>query len=72
MVLGKRMWDFSRFISECTNRHKSFSGKGPDEKHDIEDSCSKMVVQLHDVYDPEKASVTTSFNCLILMLFQFI
>lgn len=68
-ALGKRIWDFSRFISDCTTRHKSFSGNSPDEKHDIVDSCSKMVVQLHDVYDPEKASLTTSFHNLVLILF---
>ncbi|XP_024017150.1 inactive protein kinase SELMODRAFT_444075 [Morus notabilis] len=56
-TLSKRIWDFSRFISDCTTRHKSFSGNSPDEKHDIVDSCSKMVVQLHDVYDPEKIKI---------------
>lgn len=56
MVLGKRIWDISRFISDCTNSHKSFTGNSSDDKNDIVDSCSKMVIQLHDVYDPEKVS----------------
>lgn len=56
MVLGERIWDISRFIGDCTNSHKSFSGKSSDEKNDIVDSCSKMMIKLHDVYDPEKVS----------------
>ncbi|PON45449.1 Tyrosine-protein kinase [Trema orientale] len=55
--LSKRIWDISRFISDCTNSHKSFSGNSSDEKNDIVDSCSKMVIQLHDVYDPEKVKI---------------
>lgn len=54
--LGKRIWDFSRFTSDCTfGHHKSFSGGASSfEKDDIVNSCSQMVLQLHNVYDPEK------------------
>uniref|UniRef100_A0A803RBY7 Protein kinase domain-containing protein n=1 Tax=Cannabis sativa TaxID=3483 RepID=A0A803RBY7_CANSA len=54
---SKRIWDISRFIGDCTNSHKSFSGNTTEEKNDIVDSCSKMVIQLHDVYDSEKVKI---------------
>ena len=68
MVSGQRIWNFSTFISECTNSPRSFSGNSAEQQHDLVDSCSRMVVQLHDVYDPEKASSSTSFNQLVLTM----
>ncbi|KAH7519186.1 hypothetical protein FEM48_Zijuj08G0008900 [Ziziphus jujuba var. spinosa] len=59
LFLGKRMWDFSRFTSDCAfGHHKSFSGGANSfETDDIVNSCSQMVLQLHNVYDPEKVKV---------------
>ncbi|XP_015889139.2 inactive protein kinase SELMODRAFT_444075 [Ziziphus jujuba] len=56
---SKRMWDFSRFTSDCAfGHHKSFSGGANSfETDDIVNSCSQMVLQLHNVYDPEKVKV---------------
>jgi hypothetical protein len=52
---GKRIWGFSRFTSDCTIGHWwSLTGTRLDQKDDIADSCSQMVLQLHDVYDSEK------------------
>ena len=71
MFLGKRIWDFSIFASDCTfGHHKSFSGTSSFEKDDIVNSCSQMVLQLHDVYDPEKVSTTTCFNYFLLLYFD--
>lgn len=52
---GKRVWGFSRFTSDCTSgNRKSASGTGLDQRDDISDSCSEMLLQIHDVFDPEK------------------
>ncbi|KAJ0031366.1 hypothetical protein Pint_13365 [Pistacia integerrima] len=55
---GKKIWGLSRFTSDCTTAHRrSLSGTSSDQKDDIVDSCSQMMHQLHDVYDPEKIKV---------------
>ncbi|CAN6680880.1 unnamed protein product [Malus baccata var. baccata] len=55
---SKRIWDFARFTNDCTTSHRrSFSGTMLDDRDDIVDSCSQMVLQLRDVYDPEKIKV---------------
>ncbi|XWS72158.1 hypothetical protein CRYUN_Cryun02cG0016300 [Craigia yunnanensis] len=55
---SKKIWGISRFTSDCTTGHwKSLSGTNSDKKQDIADSCSQMIFQLQDVYDPEKVKV---------------
>ncbi|KAL0014940.1 hypothetical protein SO802_002009 [Lithocarpus litseifolius] len=61
---SKRIWGFSRFTSDCTTGHWwSLSGTSSDKRDDIADSCSQMVLQLHDVYDPEKIKVRIKIVC---------
>ncbi|KAI5602794.1 hypothetical protein BDE02_01G178700 [Populus trichocarpa] len=55
---GRRLWGFPRFAGDCANGHrKSHSGATSDQRCDITDSCSQMILQLHDVYDPNKINV---------------
>ncbi|KAG8636143.1 hypothetical protein MANES_16G103400v8 [Manihot esculenta] len=55
---SKRVWGFSRFTSDCTSgNRKSASGTGLDQRDDISDSCSEMLLQIHDVFDPEKVKI---------------
>ncbi|KAK7335886.1 hypothetical protein VNO80_27999 [Phaseolus coccineus] len=56
---GRRLWGFPRFAGDCASGHKkSSSGSSSSEqKCDITDSCSQMILQLHDVYDPNKINV---------------
>ncbi|XP_022754905.1 inactive protein kinase SELMODRAFT_444075-like [Durio zibethinus] len=55
---SKKIWGISRFTSDCTSGHwKSLSGTDSDKKQDIEDSCSQLIFQLQDVYDPEKVKI---------------
>ncbi|KAK7402270.1 hypothetical protein VNO78_14401 [Psophocarpus tetragonolobus] len=56
---GRRLWGFPRFAGDCASGHKkSTSGSSSSEqKNDITDSCSQMILQLHDVYDPNKINV---------------
>lgn len=71
-ILGKRIWGFSRFTSDCTTGHWwSLSGTSSDKRDDIADSCSQMVLQLHDVYDPEKVGGPDHCSCQQLILMYF-
>nr|TKR75516.1 hypothetical protein D5086_0000284500 [Populus alba] len=55
---GRRLWGFPRFAGDCANGHrKSHSGATSDQRCDITDSCSQMILQLQDVYDPNKINV---------------
>ncbi|KAJ4831188.1 hypothetical protein Tsubulata_039513 [Turnera subulata] len=55
---GRKLWGFPRFAGDCANGHrKSQAGATSDQKCDITDSCSQMILQLHDVYDPNKINV---------------
>lgn len=55
---GRRLWGFPRFAGDCANGHrKSHLGATSDQKFDLTDSCSQMILQLHDVYDPNKINV---------------
>ncbi|KAE8688431.1 Proline-rich receptor-like protein kinase PERK1 [Hibiscus syriacus] len=56
---SKRMWGISRFTSDCATGHwKSLSGAAnSDAKQDLADSCSQMIFQLKDVYDPDQVKV---------------
>ncbi|KAJ8440503.1 hypothetical protein Cgig2_022944 [Carnegiea gigantea] len=55
---GRKLWGFPRFAGDCASGHKKFLvGTSSDQKIEITDSCSQMILQLHDVYDPNKISV---------------
>ncbi|OVA11353.1 Protein kinase domain [Macleaya cordata] len=54
---GKK-WGFPRFAGDCASGHRrSYAGTTTEHKCDITDSCSQMMLQLHDVYDPNKINV---------------
>ncbi|KAA8523230.1 hypothetical protein F0562_009653 [Nyssa sinensis] len=56
-ISGKKLRGFPRFTSDCTSGHwRSISGT-ISHQDDITDSCSQMMLQLHDVYDPDKVKV---------------
>ncbi|KAK1360252.1 Proline-rich receptor-like protein kinase PERK13 [Heracleum sosnowskyi] len=53
-----RKWGFPRFAGDCASGHRrSNLGTISEQKIDITDSCSQMILQLHDVYDPNKINV---------------
>ncbi|KAG9456545.1 hypothetical protein H6P81_001053 [Aristolochia fimbriata] len=55
---GRKLWSFPRFAGDCASGHKrSHSGTTTEQKCDITDSCSQLMLQLHDVYDPNKINV---------------
>ncbi|KAK9069720.1 hypothetical protein SSX86_010114 [Deinandra increscens subsp. villosa] len=55
---GRKLWGFPRFSGDCASVHrKSSSETKSDQKVDITDSCSQMILQLHNVYDPNKVNV---------------
>ncbi|KAK9282043.1 hypothetical protein L1049_004955 [Liquidambar formosana] len=55
---GRKLWGFPRFAGDCASGHRrSHSGASTEQKCDINDSCSQMILQLHDVYDPNKINV---------------
>ncbi|KAL6957504.1 non-specific serine,threonine protein kinase [Sarracenia purpurea var. burkii] len=55
---GRKLWSFPRFSGDCANgQRRSHSGSSSEHKSDITDSCSQMILQLHDVYDPNKINV---------------
>ncbi|KAL5822562.1 hypothetical protein ACOSQ3_020474 [Xanthoceras sorbifolium] len=52
---GRRFWVFPRFAGDCASgQRKSHTGTISEQKCDLTDSCSQMILQLHDVYDPNK------------------
>ncbi|KAL4589232.1 hypothetical protein LXL04_002137 [Taraxacum kok-saghyz] len=53
---GRKLWGFPRFTGDCASGHRRL-GTSSDQKIDITDSCSQMILQLHDVYDPNKINV---------------
>ncbi|GFZ08135.1 kinase with adenine nucleotide alpha hydrolases-like domain-containing protein [Actinidia rufa] len=56
---GRKLWGFPRFAGDCASGHRrSHSGTSSEQKSDITDSCSQMILQLHDVYDPNKVSIS--------------
>ncbi|KAF5776881.1 putative protein kinase RLK-Pelle-PERK-2 family [Helianthus annuus] len=55
---GRRLWGFPRFSKDCASGSGRFNiGTSSDQKVEIADSCSQMILQLHDVYDPNKINV---------------
>ncbi|KAJ6704338.1 hypothetical protein OIU85_030180 [Salix viminalis] len=68
---GRRLWGFPRFTGDCANGHrKSHLGATSDQKFDITDSCSQMILQLHDVYDPNKINAQANWVVLDKQLRQ--
>uniref|UniRef100_A0A2P2J4Y5 Uncharacterized protein n=1 Tax=Rhizophora mucronata TaxID=61149 RepID=A0A2P2J4Y5_RHIMU len=58
IFLGKKAQRLSRFTADCTTAHwKTLSGTMLDQRDDITDSCSQMMFQLHDIYDPERVKI---------------
>ncbi|CAH1424390.1 unnamed protein product [Lactuca virosa] len=56
--VGRKLWGFPRFTGDCASgNRRSNIGTSSDQKIDITDSCSQMILQLHDVYDPNKINV---------------
>ncbi|KAK1358381.1 Protein kinase domain-containing protein [Heracleum sosnowskyi] len=59
-----RKWGFPRFAGDCASGHRrSRLGTSSEQKIDITDSCSQMILQLHDVYDPNKINVKIKLVC---------
>ncbi|OIW04935.1 hypothetical protein TanjilG_15680 [Lupinus angustifolius] len=55
---GRRLWGFPRFSGDCASGNKKCpTGTILEQKSDITDCCSQMILQLHDVYDPNKVNV---------------
>ncbi|GMH03747.1 hypothetical protein Nepgr_005586 [Nepenthes gracilis] len=55
---GRKLWAFPRFAGDCAGGHrKSHGGTMLEQKCEITDSCSQIMLQLHDVYDPNKKNV---------------
>ena len=49
-VSGKKLWGFPLFAGDCAaGQRRSLE---LDMNSDITDTCSEMMLQLHDVYDP--------------------
>ncbi|KAL6496968.1 hypothetical protein OROGR_028897 [Orobanche gracilis] len=56
---GRKLWGFPRFAGDCASGHMSRShcDTSVERKSDLTDSCSQMILQLHDVYDPNKINM---------------
>uniref|UniRef100_A0A7N0RH73 Protein kinase domain-containing protein n=1 Tax=Kalanchoe fedtschenkoi TaxID=63787 RepID=A0A7N0RH73_KALFE len=53
-----RKWSFPWLAGDCATGHRrSHTGKSSEQKYDITDSFSQMILQLQDVYDPDKINV---------------
>ncbi|KAE8688544.1 Proline-rich receptor-like protein kinase PERK13 [Hibiscus syriacus] len=54
----RRKWGFPRFSGDCaSSSRKSQTGSSSEQNSGINDSFSQMILQLHDVYDPNKINV---------------
>ncbi|KAF5203712.1 Inactive protein kinase [Thalictrum thalictroides] len=53
---GKKLWGFPRFAGDCASGQKRL-GTSSEQKFDLTDSCSQMMLQLHEVYDPNKINM---------------
>ncbi|KAI0508145.1 hypothetical protein KFK09_014279 [Dendrobium nobile] len=55
---GRKLWGFPRFAGDCASGHRrSHTGTTLEQKSDLTYLCSQMMLQLHDVYDPNKVNV---------------
>ncbi|GAB2293391.1 hypothetical protein Dimus_027590 [Dionaea muscipula] len=50
---GRRLWAFPRFSGDCASGSKKSHGGTSEQKSEITDSCSQMILQLNDVCDPK-------------------
>ncbi|KAG2292272.1 hypothetical protein Bca52824_038941 [Brassica carinata] len=58
VCLGRKLWTLPKFAGDCASGHrKPHSDAIPEIKSDLTDTCSQMILQLHDVYDPNKVNV---------------
>lgn len=63
--VGRKLWGFPRFTGDCASGHrKSYVGTSLDQKVDLTDTCSQMILQLHDVYDPNKVCLLRGYLIL--------
>lgn len=62
--LGRKLWTFPRFAGDCggSGHRKSNSDSIPEIKSDLTDTCSQMILQLHDVYDPNKVTYLLTYT----------
>ncbi|XP_076929960.1 uncharacterized protein LOC143594572 [Bidens hawaiensis] len=55
---SRKLWKFSKFNSDCsTGKWKNLSGDFKDHKEDITESCTQMLLQLHNIYDSDKVKM---------------
>ncbi|XP_038987590.1 inactive protein kinase SELMODRAFT_444075 [Phoenix dactylifera] len=55
---GRKLWGFPRFAGDCASGHrKSLFGTTLEQKSDITDTCTQMMLRLHDIYDPKKINI---------------
>ncbi|RID49267.1 hypothetical protein BRARA_H00078 [Brassica rapa] len=55
---GRKLWTLPKFAGDCASVHrKPHSDAIPEIRSDLTDTCSQMILQLHDVYDPNKVNV---------------
>ncbi|KAK8949144.1 hypothetical protein KSP39_PZI005511 [Platanthera zijinensis] len=55
---GRKLWGFPRFSGDCASGHRrSHTGTTLEQKSDLTYLCSQMMLQLHNVYDPNKINV---------------
>lgn len=47
---GRKFWGFPLFAGDCASGHKNML----DQKSDVSELCSQMMLKLHDVYDSSK------------------
>lgn len=53
-LLGKRLWSFPSFHSDCAAGYWRFlSGTILEQKEHLTGICNQMMLQLHDIYDPD-------------------
>lgn len=68
--VGRKLWGFTKsfpmFAGDCASGHrKPHSEALPEIKSDLTDTCSQMILQLHDVYDPNKVC-SLGYNDLVV------
>ncbi|WZZ07536.1 hypothetical protein YC2023_093457 [Brassica napus] len=55
---GRKLWTLPKFAGDCASVYrKPHSDAIPEIKSDLTDTCSQMILQLHDVYDTNKVNV---------------
>jgi len=50
---GRKFWGFPFFAGDCASGHKAVLNQ----KSDVSELCSQMMLKLHEVYDPNKINV---------------